>query len=132
MGTLAAFRQENRGRFQAGRALAILAIFLHVAVPLALQFAPASTQALFQTMICSGGEWKTIYLDAEGNPVEPAPGSASQHDCTACVHHCGSALLTALVTLPAASWVLPAPARAAHVVLTQAADGGSHPRAPPA
>ena len=132
MGTLAAFRQEDGGRFQAGCALAILAIFLHVAVPLALQFAPPSTQALFQTMICSGGEWKTIYLDAEGNPGEPAPGSASQHDCTACVHHCGSALLTALMTLPAASWVLPAPLRAAHAVLAQTDDGGSHPRAPPA
>src|SRR5690606_3707013 len=78
------------------------------------------------------GEWKTIYLDAEGNPVEPAPGTTSQHDCTACVHHCGSALLTALTTLPAANWVLPAPLRAAHAVLAQAADGESHSRAPPA
>lgn len=132
MGTLATFRQENQGRFQAGRLLAILAIFLHVAVPLALQLAPPSTQALFETMICSGGEWKTIYLDAEGNPVEPAPGTTSQHDCTACVHHCGSALLTALITLPAANWVLPAPLRAAHAVFTQTADGETHPRAPPA
>src|SRR5690606_16237512 len=82
-----------RARLGAAQSLAFLAIFLHIATPLALQFAGPATDGLFQTVICSGGEAKTVYLDAEGNPVEPAHPGSTSHDCKLCLHHCGAAAL---------------------------------------
>ena len=115
----------------AAQSLAFLAIFLHIAAPLALQFAGPATQGLFQTIICSGGEAKAVYIDAEGNPVEPEEPGTTSHDCNSCLHHCGGAVLSALAALPAASWALPAPARSAYIVGKGIAVSGSHPRAPP-
>ncbi|MEP0706831.1 MAG: DUF2946 family protein [Parvibaculum sp.] len=134
MGTISTYRgdiQGLRARIGAVQSLAFLAIFLHIAVPFALQLAGPATEGLFQTIICSGGEAKAVYLDAEGNPVEPAAPGTSSHDCTSCLHHCGAAALTAIFALPALHWTLPAPARAAHMVLAPVFTADGHPRAPP-
>lgn len=134
MGTISTHRgdiQGLRARIGAVQSLAFLAIFLHIAVPFALQLAGPATEGLFQTIICSGGEAKAVYLDAEGNPVEPAAPGTSSHDCTSCLHHCGAAALTAIFALPALHWALPAPARAAHMVLAPVFTADGHPRAPP-
>lgn len=134
MGTISTYRGDIQGlrtRIGAVQSLAFLAIFLHIAVPFALQLAGPATEGLFQTIICSGGEAKAVYLDAEGNPVEPAAPGTSSHDCTSCLHHCGAAALTAIFALPAFHWALPAPARAAHMVLAPAFTADGHPRAPP-
>lgn len=134
MGTISAYGdgiRGFRGRASVAQSLAFLAIFLHLAVPFALQLAGPATQGLLQTIICSGGEAKAVYLDAEGNPVEPAAPGTTSHDCKSCLHHCGVAVFTALFALPASSWALPAPARTFYIATTAfiAADG--HPRAPP-
>ncbi|MEQ9152168.1 MAG: hypothetical protein RIF42_07450 [Parvibaculaceae bacterium] len=134
MGTISTYRgdiQGLRARIGAVQSLAFLAIFLHIAVPFALQLAGPATEGLFQTIICSGGEAKAVYLDAEGNPVEPAAPGTSSHDCTSCLHHCGAAALTAIFALPALHWALPAPARATHMVLAPVFTADGHPRAPP-
>ncbi len=104
MGTISTYRgdiQGLRARIGAVQSLAFLAIFLHIAVPFALQLAGPATEGLFQTIICSGGEAKAVYLDAEGNPVEPAAPGTSSHDCTSCLHHCGAAALTAILEVHA-------------------------------
>ncbi|MEQ8267522.1 MAG: hypothetical protein RH982_10020 [Parvibaculum sp.] len=131
MGTIRAYRQNRQARFGAAPLLALLAIFLHIASPLALQLAGPATQDLLQTVICSGGEAKTVYLDAEGNPVEPAGPGTSQHDCKSCIHHCGAALASQFA-LMAPGWVLPAPARLAHTLVSGFTATDGHPRAPPA
>jgi hypothetical protein len=84
--------------------LAFLAVFLHVALPVALQVSGPATTGLLETVICAGGENKTIYLDAEGNPVEPASGAG--HDCKSCLHHCAAALASAVsATAPQAAFI---------------------------
>ncbi len=86
--------------------IAFLALIAHIALPTALQIAGPATQGLFETVICAGGENKTVYMDAEGNPVEPAPAGTS-HDCNSCLHHCG-AMLASTVALATPGWSLPA------------------------
>jgi hypothetical protein len=131
MGTNMAYRGKSGRRFGAAGMLAFLAILLHLATPLSAQLAASSTDGLLETVICSGGEWKTVYLDAEGKPVEHAPAKAS-HDCTSCIHHCGGAVLAALVALPVLHWTLPLPALVTQTVLTEIHTGSTHPRGPPA
>lgn len=131
MGTIWSYGQHRQARFGAAPLLALLAIFLHIASPLALQLTGSATGHLLQTVICSGGEAKTVYLDAEGNPVEPAAPGTSQHDCKSCIHHCGAALASQFA-FAAPGWVLPAPAALAHTLVSGFADIGGHPRAPPA
>ena len=131
MGTVSTYGFGSMRRFGAAQLFAFLAIFLHVATPLSAQLAASSTDGLFETVICSGGEWKTVYLDAEGRPVDHAPAKAS-HDCTSCIHHCGSAILSALVSLPLLHWTLPLPLVAGQSALMQAHSGHAHPRGPPA
>lgn len=118
-------------RFGAAQLFAFLAIFLHIATPLSAQLSSSATDGLFETVICSGGEWKTVYLDAEGKPVEHAPAKAS-HDCTSCIHHCGGAILSALASLPVLHWTQPLPVIAGQAALIQAHTSHTHPRAPPA
>lgn len=132
MGLISTYRPRSQfARFGAAPMLAFLAIFLHVAAPLALQLAGPATQSLFKTVICSGGEAKTVYLDAEGNPVEPAtPGKAS-HDCKSCVHHCAATLASHLI-LAGPGWALPAPLALIYTVAEPAFASTAHPRAPPA
>lgn len=84
------------GRYRAAGMLAMLALFLHVAIPLLYDLAPASVQGLMQITICSGGEAKQITVDASGQPVQQAP--ANHHDCYSCMHHCGAMALVAAVT----------------------------------
>ena len=131
MGTNSTYGSRLRRRFGAAQLFAFLAIFLHLATPLSAQLAASSTDGLFETVICSGGEWKTVYIDAEGKPVEHAPAKAS-HDCTSCIHHCGGAILSALAALPVIHWMQPLPVIAGQAALTQAHTSHTHPRAPPA
>lgn len=131
MGTISTYRNRLRQRFGAAQLFAFLAIFLHLATPLSAQLAASSTDGLFETVICSGGEWKTVYIDAEGKPVEHAPAKAS-HDCTSCIHHCGGAILSALASLPVLHWTLPLPVVAGQTALIEAHTGSTHPRGPPA
>ena len=71
MGLISTYRPRSPlAHFGAAPMLAFLAIFLHVAAPLALQLAGPAKQSLFETVICSGGKAKTVYLDAKGIPVE--------------------------------------------------------------
>ncbi|ABS62432.1 hypothetical protein Plav_0809 [Parvibaculum lavamentivorans DS-1] len=131
MGTNSSYGLNRRARFGAGPLLALLAIFLHVAAPLAFQLSSTATQDLLETVICSGGEAKTVYIDAEGNPVEPAsPGKAS-HDCKSCVHHCAATLASHLMVAGPA-WALPAPLAAVYSVASGVFASTTHPRAPPA
>lgn len=131
MGTISTYGQHRQARFGAASLLALLAIFLHIASPLALQLAGPAAQHLLQTVICSGGEAKTVYLDAEGKPVEPAAPATSQHDCKSCIHHCGAAL-AAQFAFVAQGWVLPAPAALVHTLVSGFTATDGHPRAPPA
>lgn len=131
MGMISTYRNRLRQRFGAAQLFAFLAIFLHLATPLSAQLAASSTDGLFETVICSGGEWKTVYIDAEGKPVEHAPAKAS-HDCTSCIHHCGGAILSALASLPVLHWTLPLPVIAGQTALIEAHTGSTHPRGPPA
>lgn len=133
MGKTQTYGQRPLARFGAVQVLALLAMFFHLASPLALQLASPATDGLFETVICSGGVWKSVTIDEEGNPVEkPAsPGSAS-HDCSICIHHCGAAALTAMFSLPSQQWALPAPLRVAFAALSGVVLTDSHPRAPPA
>ncbi len=131
MGNFSAYGFGDRRRFGAAQLFAFLAIFLHLATPLSAQLSSSATDGLFETVICSGGEWKTVYIDAEGKPVEHSPAKAS-HDCTSCVHHCGGAILFALASLPVLHWTLPLPALVTQTVLTEAHSGSTHPRGPPA
>ena len=131
MRTISTYGGNARQRFGAARLFAFLAILLHLATPLSAQLASSATDGLLETVICSGGEWKTIYLDAEGKPVEHAPAKAS-HDCTSCIHHCGGAILSALAALPVIHWMQPLPVIAGQAALAQAHTSHTHPRAPPA
>lgn len=131
MGTISTYGFGARRRFGAAQLFAFLAIFLHLATPLSAQLAASSTDGLFETVICSGGEWKTVYIDAEGKPVEHAPAKAS-HDCTSCIHHCGGAILSALASLPVLHWTLPLPVIAGQTALIETHTGSTHPRGPPA
>ncbi|MDX5365572.1 MAG: DUF2946 family protein [Alphaproteobacteria bacterium] len=131
MGNFSAYGIGARRRFGAAQLFAFLAIFLHIATPLSAQLSSSATDGLFETVICSGGEWKTVYLDAEGKPVEHAPAKAS-HDCTSCIHHCGGAILSALASLPVLHWTQPLPVIAGQAALIQAHTSHTHPRAPPA
>lgn len=131
MGTNSTYGSRLPRRFGGAQLFAFLAILLHITTPLSAQLASSSAEGLFETVICSGGEWKTIYLDAEGKPVEHAPAQAG-HDCTSCVHHCGGAVLSALAALPILHWTLPLPALVTQNVLTEAHSGSTHPRGPPA
>lgn len=110
--------------------LAFAALIAHIVLPTALQLAGPATQSLFETVICAGGENKTVYLDAEGNPVEP-PSSSTSHDCNSCLHHCGAALASSFA-FAAPGWVLPAIAAPAARVLATLVATNVHPRAPPA
>lgn len=130
MGTFMAYGSRISRRFGAAQMLALLAILLNVTAPLSAQFAASSADNLFETVICAGGEWKTVYLDAEGNPVDEAPAKA-HHDCTSCLHHCGGAILSALAALPLVHWTLPLPAIAGQAALTEAHSGHKNSRAPP-
>lgn len=131
MGNFSTSGHKTAARFGAGPLLALLAIFLHVATPLAYQLAGPATQDLFETVICSGGEAKTLYIDAEGNPVEPAAPGKSQHDCKSCVHHCAAALASHFA-LAGPGWSLPSPALLAYSVVADIVVSTTHPRAPPA
>ena len=110
--------------------LALVALITHIALPTALQLAGPATQSLFETVICAGGENKTIYLDAEGNPVEPAPVGTS-HDCNSCLHHCG-AILASAVALATPGWSLPALAAPVMRIFAGLVATNIQPRAPPA
>ncbi|MDZ4382073.1 MAG: hypothetical protein U0942_12110 [Parvibaculum sp.] len=133
MGKTKAYGQGPLARRGAVQALALIAMLFHIVSPLALQLARPAADGLFQTIICSGGVWKTVSIDEEGNPVEApaAPGSAS-HDCSICIHHCGAAALSAFLALPSPQWALPAPLRVAFAGLSGVVLSDSHPRAPPA
>lgn len=132
MGTTRTYGQKPLARLGAVQVLALLAMFFHIASPLALQLAGPSVDGLMQTVICSGGVAKTVYLDENGNPVEPASPSSQSHDCKSCVHHCGAAALSALFALSAPQWALPAPLRVAYAAFSGTRPSSSHPRAPPA
>ncbi|MFN4353129.1 DUF2946 family protein [Parvibaculum sp.] len=131
MGTISTYGFGARQRIGAAQLLAFLAIFLHLATPLSAQLSSAAADGLFETVICSGGEWKTVYIDADGKPVEHAPAKAV-HDCTSCIHHCGGAILSALAALPVLHWTLPLPVVAGQTALIEAHTGSTHPRGPPA
>lgn len=109
--------------------IALLAILLHVAVPMLYDLAGPSTRGLIQTTICAGGEAKQVFLDRNGQPVQQTP--AKHHDCNSCISHC-SALLVA--TFAAATPHLialiatPPVAGFAHALL----HAGAHARGPPA
>ncbi|HAC60035.1 MAG TPA: hypothetical protein DCF73_16995 [Rhodobiaceae bacterium] len=132
MGNTRTYGQKPLARLGAVQVLALIAMFFHIASPLALQLAGPSVDGLMQTVICSGGVAKTVYIDEDGNPVEPATPGSTAHDCKSCVHHCGAAALTALFALPAPQWTLPAPLRAAYAALSGYAYSSQHSRAPPA
>lgn len=132
MGNTRTYGQNPLARLGAVQVLALLAMFFHIASPLALQLAGPSVDGLMQTVICSGGVAKTVYIDEEGNPVEPASPASQSHDCKSCIHHCGAAALTAFFALPALQWALPAPLRATYAALSGTLLTDGHPRAPPA
>ncbi|MEP5810128.1 MAG: DUF2946 family protein [Roseibium sp.] len=132
MGKTQTYGQTPLARFGAVQVLALLAMFFHIASPLALQLATPSTDGLFQTVICSGGVAQTVYIDEQGNPVEPAAPASSVHDCKSCVHHCGAAALAGFFALPAPQWALPAPLRVAYAAFSGGISYSNHSRAPPA
>ena len=134
MGTMAAYGSTGLRplrRSSVGMALALVALFLHVAMPLAFQLAPASAQGLFETIICTSDGARTVLIDAEGNPVDPAPGQSSQHECKSCVHHCGAALLSH-ITMVAPGWGIATASLVAVKAASLVYAVGSYPRAPPA
>lgn len=132
MGQTQTYGQKPLVRFGTVQVLAFLAMLFHIASPLALQLAGPSVDGLMQTVICSGGVAKTVYIDEDGNPVEPASPASSSHDCKSCVHHCGAAALAALFALPAPQWALPAPLRVAYAALSGHTSSSKYSRAPPA
>lgn len=121
---------RGRVRFGPAHLIAFLALIAHIALPTALQIAGPATQGLFETVICAGGENKTVYMDAEGNPVEPAPAGTS-HDCNSCLHHCG-AMLASTVALATPGWSLPALAAPVLRIFAGVVATNVQPRAPPA
>jgi hypothetical protein len=133
MGATRIYREQGSiraARLTAAHTLAFLALLLHIALPPLLQIAGPATQGLFETVICAGGENKTIYLDAEGNPVEPA-SSGRSHDCNSCLHHCGAALVSSFA-FAVSGWTLPALAAPAARVAAAILTTKVQPRAPPA
>jgi hypothetical protein len=132
MGKTQTYGHKPLARLGTVQVLALLAMFFHIASPLALQLATPSTDGLFQTVICSGGVTQTVYLDEQGNPVEPVAPASSSHDCKSCIHHCGAAALSTIFALGAPSWALPAPLRVAYAALSGSVSVSNHSRAPPA
>lgn len=109
--------------------IALLAIFLHVAVPTLYDLSSPATRGLIQMTICAGGEAKEIYLDQNGKPVKQAP--ADHHDCKSCISHC-AALAVAAFSTSTPHWISVfaspvAPALGLGLFLASA-----HPRGPPA
>lgn len=133
MGAIGIYRDQtsNRAaRLTVAHSLALLALLLHITLPAALQMAGPATQTLFETVICAGGENKTIYLDAEGNPAEPAsPGTS--HDCNSCLHHCG-AMLASTLAYVTPGWTLQTIAAPIAYLVASVAARSVQPRAPPA
>ncbi len=130
MGIAGTFKERGAGQVGLAHMFALFALILHIALPTALQLAGPATQGLLETVICAGGENKTVYMDAEGNPVEPAPAGTS-HDCNSCLHHCG-AVLASTVALAAPGWSLPALAAPVLRIFAGVVATNVQPRAPPA
>ncbi len=76
----------------------ILALALGVGAPLRA-VALGSHAGLTAMVICSGDETRTVYLDATGNPVDPAEACPRDH-CDACLPS-ASADTSAPAALPA-------------------------------
>ncbi len=129
MGISGTYKERGAGRIGLAHMLAFLALIAHITLPTALQIAGPATQGLFETVICAGGENKTVYMDAEGNPVEPAPAGTS-HDCNSCLHHCG-AMIASTFAYAAPGWALPAIAAPVARIIAAIAAMHIQPRAPP-
>ena len=133
MGAIGKYDDHTSGRtagLTVARALAGFALLLHIALPTVLQMAGPATQALFETVICTGGENRTIYLDADGNPVEPVPAGTS-HDSGSCLHHCG-AMLASTFAHAASGWAPPMIAVPVAYLVAAIVPMSAQPRAPPA
>ena len=89
-------------------ALALAAMLLRGIVPLGampLSGAPAS-DGLFPIAICASGFAKTVWVDAQGQPVDPPPGEARDHASSACPFCAFSMGAPALASVPLPRFVI--------------------------